>query len=245
MLVVTRLAKFDGVGQRRKPLWIEDDVPSLGHMLGLGQALQGRAGQRVDEANVGITHDEAARGAHGHRGLHGERERGALGRLHGYEALHGLLHGQRGRDGAQAVIVVEPTGDGVARKGDRTAAPTVQLTDQGIVDVVQVARQFLGAALRTQLAQQRLGQRGEARDIRKERGALRAVRQRGAVCERLAPIHGDVGDWMFLHGQRSSPKSSPQPSRKPARWLPARRCGRPDPPICTQGYTCGCRTSCP
>ena len=95
--------------------------------------------------------------------------------------------------------------------------------DQSVVDEVQIAGQLFRAALRPQLAHERLRERGEAGDVGEERSAVCSVGQVTARGHGVAPVHGNIGEQVFLHtasftalhikGQRrQSPQTTPRAS---------------------------------
>ena len=73
--------------------------------------------------------------------------------------------------------VVEPAHDGIAREVNHAPAVTLHFGDERVVDAAEVFGHFLGAAPRAQHFTQGFRQRGEARNIGKERGSGGAVWQ--------------------------------------------------------------------
>ena len=75
-----------------------------------------------------------------------------------------------------------------------------RLLDQGVVDPVQLDQQLLGAALRPERVDQRLGQRREAGDVGEQRRPGRSPRQIVATGEGVATIGREVCERGFGHG---------------------------------------------
>jgi len=101
-----------------------------------------------------------------------------------------LLDGQGAGYRSAAVIFVVPTGDGVAAEADHTTAIVVHFGDQCAVDGIELASQFLGAALRPELAHQFLGKSRETGNIGEEHRSPDAIRQRVTSGQRQPTI-----DW--------------------------------------------------
>ena len=191
--VATTVANLGAV-ERSQRRGIDDHLALAGLVFGRCQPHQRLAGQRVEHAPARIADEKAPRRPGRHGRLHRQADAGAARRRERGKGTHCLLHGKRRGRRTVAVVAVEPAGDCVAGKGDHAAAKTMYFVDHGVVDEVEKARQFLGAALCAQFQHQRLGQRGEARDVGEERGALRPVGKLTRPNQRLPPIHGDVGN---------------------------------------------------
>ncbi len=132
-------------------------------------------GQYVDELDVGVADDEAARWPGGDSDLDGQGDRRAGRGLDRGEGTHGGLHGQGAGHGAPAVVAVQPAGDGVAGETHDAATVAVQFGDERFVDGVDLVEDFFRAALHAQLLGQRGCQRGEAGDVGEEDGPGHAV----------------------------------------------------------------------
>ena len=187
------LADPDPVAECSHRRWIEDDLALFGVMLGFRQVVDQRAGQHVDELDVGVPDDEATGGAARDRDLQGELDGRAPGRPDRALALHRGEHRHGGCGRARTVVPIEPARDGVAREVDDITTASVQLLDDGVEDAAQVRRQLLRPALRSELGGQRLRQRREAGDVRKERRADDPIRHVADVGERPPSVAGDVG----------------------------------------------------
>ena len=161
-------------------------------MLGGSEVVDQPPGEHVDQLDLRIADDEAARIAHGDGDLHREPDAGRAGRDLLADHLHRLLHRERAGGRARAVVAVEPARDRVAAEVDDVAAEAVELGDDGVEDEVEAGGQLLGAPLRPELGGERLRQRREPRDVGKERRAVHAVRQFEAGRERAPPVAGDV-----------------------------------------------------
>ena len=162
-------------------------------MLGRGQRIDQAPGKDVDQLYFRIAYEEPPRLPDGHGRLHREADPRACRRDHLAQRLHRSLHFERAGGGARAVVAVEPAGDRVAAEVDDVAAETLDHLDERVEHAIQMGCQLLGAALRAELVGQRLGQRGEARNVREERRAANAVGHRGPRGERVPAVAGDIG----------------------------------------------------
>ena len=162
-------------------------------MLRLGQVVDEAAGQHVDELDVGIPDDEAARRPDSHGHLQRELDRRPARRPDRPDAGHRLLHRDGGCGRPRPVVAIDPAGDRVAREVDDLAAASIELLDDRMEDAADVRRQLLCAALCAELVGQRLGQWREARDIGEQRGAMDPVGQDAALEERPSPVTRQVG----------------------------------------------------
>lgn len=114
-------------------------------------------------------------------------------------AAHRLLHREGAGDRAVAGVAVEPAGDGVAGEVDDAAAVGVDVADEGVVDAVEVAGEFLDAAAGAEFAGEGFGEGGEPGDIGEQGGAAGAGGQVTAFGHGLVPVACDVGS-RGLHG---------------------------------------------
>ncbi len=73
-----------------------------------------------------------------------------------------------------------------------------ELLDQGVEHPVQVLRQLFGAAVRAELGGERLGQRGEAGDVREKCRTVNAVGHDLAARERPPAVAGNVSLKLLL-----------------------------------------------
>ena len=92
-----------------------------------------------------------------------------------------------------AVVAVDPARDRVAAEVDDIAAEAIELGDDGVKDPIQVRRQLLGPALRSELVGKRLGQRVKPEMSAKSADTVNAVGHRHAGAERPAAVARDVG----------------------------------------------------
>ncbi len=141
-------------------------LPALGQLFAYGQFVQDMPGQRFYLPDLGITHQETAHRAGHNRDFDGQRNGRPGRRENGRKTVHHGLHGQRTRYRSQAgqifagdsrigpmgggLATIEPTRDGVAAEVDDTPAVAMHFVDQCSVDAIELAREFLGATLRTQ-----------------------------------------------------------------------------------------------
>ena len=79
----------------------------------------------------------------------------------------GGLHLQGARDGSGASVAIEPAGDAIAADADDASMKGVDLIEETRIDRVELAGEFLGAALRAELGGESGGKFGEAENIRK------------------------------------------------------------------------------
>lgn len=80
----------------------------------------------------------------------------------------------------------------IARKTDDTAAIVVDVCDERVVHRIQLARQFFCAARCAERLRERFGERGKARKIGEESGAVRTIRERFTARSRAATIVGEI-----------------------------------------------------
>ena len=146
--------------------------------LGGGQLVDQAAGKDVDPLDVRIADDEAPRVADADGHFHCEADADAAGRDHFAHLLHPFLHREPAGDRVESVVAVEPARDGVSAEIDDGAAFVVEHVAQHFEDTVQVAGELLRAAVGSELAGKRLGERGEARDVGEQRGAADAIGER-------------------------------------------------------------------
>ena len=192
LLVVAQRADRDAALERRQRRGLEHDLALVGVVLGLGEVVDHRPGEDVDQLDLGVADDEPPRPTDRDRDLERELDLRPGRRPDPPDPGHRLLHREPGRGRPGAVVAVEPAGDRVAREVDDVAAPPVELVDHGVEDAAEVRGQLLRAALRAQLVRERLGEGREARDIGEERRALDAVGHVEVARERPAPVPGDV-----------------------------------------------------
>ena len=167
--VFAKLGHPDPIAKRLERRCSEDDLSRLGQLLDARELVDQPPGEDVDELDLRIADDEAPRLPDHDGDLHSQ--------LHVRPARRGdvafpgdrLLHGQAARDGAHAVVAVDPARDRVAAEVDDVAAVRVELRDDRVEDAVQVRGQLLGAALRAELGRQGFGQRRESGDVGEER----------------------------------------------------------------------------
>ena len=188
-----QLADLDAIAQRLHGRRMQDDLALLRLVLGRRQLVDDAPGEDVDPLHGGIADLEAAGRPDGDGDLDREVDRRACRSNHDPGPLHRRLHRQRAGRRAHAVVAVEPAGDRVAAEVDDVTAEAVELLDEGVKDAVQLGRQLLRAALRSQLLAQRFGQRREARDVGEERRAAHPVRNLDPRGERAPAVAGDVG----------------------------------------------------
>ena len=186
------LADLDPTAERDEHRLVQHDLSLLRLALGSGEVVDQASGEHVDQLDLGIADDEAARVAHGDGDLHREAHTGRAGRDLLADHLHRLLHRERAGGGARAVVAVEPARDRIAAEVDDVAAEAVELGDDGVEDEVEAGGQLLGAALRPELGGERLRQLCEPGDVGEERRALHAVGQLDTGRERPPPVTGDI-----------------------------------------------------
>ena len=161
-------------------------------MLRLREVVDQGARQDIDELDLGVAHHEPAGVTCGHRDLQGELDRRPGRRPDRPDAGHRVLHRQRGRGRPQAVVAIEPAGDGIAGEVDDVATVAIELLDDGVEDAAQVGGEFLCAPLRAELVRERIGQWREARDVGEQGRAADPVGHLGPGRERSAAVPGDV-----------------------------------------------------
>ena len=103
--------------------------------------------ENVDQLHVRITNHEAASSAYRDSNLQLQPHALPAGRDHFVETRHRVLHGERARRRAQAVVAVDPAGDRIAAEVDDATTEAVELGNERVKDAVQVCRDHLGAAL--------------------------------------------------------------------------------------------------
>jgi hypothetical protein len=90
-------------------------------------------------------------------------------------------------------VIVKPARDRVPTEANHAPVIIFDIRHQSVVDLIEPARQFLGAALRTECLHQGIGQRGKTRYIGKESGAGGFIGEFETSRKGMAPIGGDIG----------------------------------------------------
>ena len=190
---------FHGHGsvQRCRRVLAEDDFARTGLAFGGGKAVEGFAGQRVDQLHPRVADDEAAHRPVSDRDLHREGDRSRIREPDRRETRHCQLHRRRGGYRPPTVVFVEPAGDRIAREADGASTKAIALADQRVVDLVELMDELLGPTLRPIDAHERLGERREAGNVHEQRGAVRPVRQIEATSERQASIRRNEDAGLF------------------------------------------------
>lgn len=111
--------------------------------------------------NLGISDDESSRGTGGNGGLDGEADDAAVHDLHSGELGHETLHAQAGGDGTTAIILIEPTGDGISGEGDDATAESVDLLDERGVDAIEMDGELFDASAWAERGGEGFGEGGE------------------------------------------------------------------------------------
>ena len=191
--IQSSLGDLDPIAERVEPGLADHDLARRGVALGCCQLVDQRSGEHVDQLDRGVAGDEAAGPADddGHLERQMERSTGRADEL--ARALHRLLHGEGARRPADAVVTVDPAGDGIAAEVDDDAAAGVQLGDQLLEDAVEPGRQLLRSTLRAELGDEHLGDRREPRDVGEQRRALHAMGELAALADGTTPVAGDEG----------------------------------------------------
>ena len=153
-------------------------------MLGDGETRNGRASQGIEQLNGRIADGKASGRATGGSDFKSKLGKGLHGRLERHPCADGVLRG---------IAAIEPTSDGVTCKAEHAAVVTFDLTDQRIVNIVDLTGQFLDAMSRTQLTGQGFGQRGKTRNICKQGCALHAVGHVFATAQSTLTVLWEVG----------------------------------------------------
>ena len=148
LLVGASLGHLDALAQGVERGLVEHDLPLPGQVLRRGELVDEPPCQHVDELDVRIADDEAARRSHGDGDLHRQPHRLAARGRDLPHLGHRLLHRERGRRGPRTVVSVDPARDRVAAEVDDLAAEAVELSDDRVEDPVEVAGELLRAALR-------------------------------------------------------------------------------------------------
>ena len=190
--VAPALADLHPVAERGERRLVQHDLSLLRMVLGGGEVVDQAPGEHVDQLDLRVADDEAARVADGDGDLHREADAGRAGRNLLADHLHRLLHRERAGGRARAVVAVEPARDRVAAEVDDVAAEAIELGDDGVKDEVEAGGQLFGAALRPELGGKCLRQRREPGDVGEDRRAVHTVRQLDAGRERPPPVTGDV-----------------------------------------------------
>ena len=169
-------------------------------MLRPSEAIQRFTRQRIQQANVRISHDKPACRSGGDGCLHREHYGVAGGRLQRGELAHCLLHGQGGPGSGQAgaltakgrIVVDKPACNCVAGKRHDAAAKSVNFVDDGVIDEIQIDCECFGSPLGAKLAYERFGQLCKAGDVGKQCRPVLPVGQRTAGNHRMPAIHRHV-----------------------------------------------------
>ena len=150
-----------------------------------------------------ITDGKAARRSRCHGGFNRQRYQITSRQTNALVIFHGGLHGKGGcaglADRLNQIALAggrrcgEPTSNGIAAKADDAAAVAFHLADEGGIDHVQVARQFIGPTSRSVTAHQRRRERGKAGNIGEEGRAGRRFRQARTGRQGAPPVASDVG----------------------------------------------------
>ena len=105
-------------------------------MFSLGHPVEGSPGQRINELDLGITQLEPPDRSGSDGYFHRQRNGLAGGGFDSPKLAHRLLHAQPAAASPEAVVTIEPAGDGVAAEGQYTAAIAVYFGDQGVINEV-------------------------------------------------------------------------------------------------------------
>src|SRR5690606_27006332 len=131
-----------------------------------------------------------------HRDLHAERDGlfvAVAAETNRAAALHGPLHGGSAADGELAAVAVEPAGDGLAGEADDAARTPLDLEDERVVEAVEVARNFFGAAAAAEQLRQAGGEGGEAGDVGEQHAPERPLAYSGGADQVIVPVLRQVG----------------------------------------------------
>ena len=205
----------DPVAERLDRRPVQHHLAAAGQVLRLGQGVHQGARQHVDQLDVVDADDESPRPAHRDSDLETEAHDPSAWGGPLADCRHQVLHGQGARHGVRAVVTVDPGGHGVAAEVDDVAAVPVQLGEQRVDDRAERRGQLLGTALRTELGNECLGQRGEAGDVGEQRRTLDPVRQRAALRQGSAAGHR-AGRPAGCRGPSRSGPAVVLPTRRPA-----------------------------
>ena len=191
-VVMSHVADHDAIAQGIQRRLIQNDLSRHGVVLRGRKGVDQATGKNIDQLHVRITDDEPARRSHGDSGFHRERHTRSARRHDVVQAAHRLLHREAAGGRARAVVAIEPARDGVAAEIDDLTGEAMQLLDQGVKHPVQMLRQLFGPAVRAKLCGKRLGQRGEAGDVREKCRTVNAVGHGLPARERPTAVTGNV-----------------------------------------------------
>ncbi len=187
------LDHLEAVAQGGEGAGVHHDVTGLGDLLGLGEGVGEPTGQHVDELDVGVAHDETVDRAGRDRDLDPEPHLPTARCRDQADVAHHGLHLQRARHGGEAVVAVQPGGDGIPAEVDDAPVPHVQPLEERGEHAVERGRQLLRAPPSPELGGQRLGERGEAGDVDEQRRPARLLGKRLATRQRSASVARQVG----------------------------------------------------
>jgi len=191
-VVMSHVAHDNAIAQDIQCRLIQNHLSRHGAMLRGRKGVDQATGEHIDQLHIRIADDKPARRSHRDSGLHRERYARAARRDDVVQAAHRVLHREAAGGRTRAVVAIEPARDGVAAEIDDLTAEAMELLDQGMKNPVQMLRQLFGPAVRAKLGGQRLGQRGEAGDVREKCRTVNAVGHGLAARERPAAVARNV-----------------------------------------------------